>query len=50
MTKKYRIAGAFRAFQAAFAVKAAVEGGREPKAAHLEALGIDPVDFRAIGR
>ncbi|SFV36563.1 hypothetical protein SAMN05216456_2550 [Devosia crocina] len=37
-------------FGSAAAVSAAVEGGRAPKAKHLEALGIDPVAFRSIGR
>jgi hypothetical protein len=50
MPKKNRMSRALRAFQAAFALRAAVEGGREPKSADLKALGIDPIDFRTIGR
>lgn len=37
-------------FGSAAAVSTAVEGGRAPKAKHLEVLGIDPVAFRSIGR
>jgi hypothetical protein len=37
-------------FGSAAAVSAAVEGGRAPKAKHLKSLGIDPSDFRSIGK
>jgi hypothetical protein len=37
-------------FGSAAAVSAAVEGGRAPKAKHLNALGIDPVQFESIRR
>lgn len=37
-------------FGSAAAVSAAVEAGRAPKAKHLEALGIDPVAFRNVGK
>ena len=40
----------FGAFTAAFAAAAAARSGRQPQARHLAALGIDPEDYRAIGR
>jgi hypothetical protein len=37
-------------FGSAAAVSAAVEAGRTPRAKHLEALGIEPSNFRNIGK
>ncbi len=45
-----RMAGLLGAFTAAFAAAAAARSGRQPQARHLDALGIDPEDYRAIGR
>jgi hypothetical protein len=40
----------FGALTAAFGAAAAARSGRQPQARHLDALGIDPEDYRAIGR
>jgi hypothetical protein len=45
-----RIARYCAAFAAAFAVSEAARTGRQPDRRHLGALGIDPEDYRAIGR
>lgn len=45
-----RLRAAARAFDGALAASAAVEGGRRPSPAALEALGIDPRAFGRIGR
>jgi hypothetical protein len=45
-----RMAQLFGAFTAALAAAAAARSGRQPQARHLDALGIDPEDYRAIGR
>jgi hypothetical protein len=43
--RKGRMAQLFGALTAA-----AARSGRQPQARHLDALGIDPEDYRAIGR
>jgi hypothetical protein len=45
-----RMARLLGALTAAFGAAAAARSGRQPQARHLEALGINPEDYRAIGR
>lgn len=45
-----RVGGFFDIIGSAAAVAGAVENGRSPKARHLKTLGIDPDQFRSIGK
>ncbi|HMF68863.1 MAG TPA: hypothetical protein VK602_14790 [Phyllobacterium sp.] len=48
--KLSKISGFFRAFGSAVAVAEATRLGHQPVASDLRALGIDPVQFKAIYR
>lgn len=45
-----RIGGFIDIFGSAVAVTGALQGGRQPKANDLKALGIEPAQFRSMGR
>lgn len=45
-----RVGGFFDLIGSAAAVAGAVENGRSPNARHLKTLGIDPDQFRSIGK
>jgi hypothetical protein len=50
MPGKSRVARFYAVFTAAFAAAEAARAGRQPDRRHLDALGIDPGDYRTIGR
>lgn len=45
-----RVGSFFDLIGSAAAVAGAVENGRSPQARHLKTLGIDPDQFRSIGK
>lgn len=45
-----RVGGFFDIIGSAAAVAGAVENGRSPNSRHLKNLGIDPDQFRSIGK
>lgn len=45
-----RVGGFFDLIGSAAAVAGAVENGRSPNSRHLKTLGIDPDQFRSIGK
>lgn len=45
-----KLLGLFDTFGSAFAVAAATRNHRQPKSSDLRRLGIDPEQFRQIGR